>query len=77
MQELSGKDKTRRNHGTGEGIGNCSREILPPTREGCLEPVPLKDEEGGLTKRREEYYGQRRQKQGEHDSDIKIQERNM
>lgn len=77
MQELSGKDKTGRNHGTGEGIADCSREILPPTREGCLEPVPLKDEESGLTKRRKEYYGQRQQEQGEYDSDTKIQERNM
>lgn len=61
-----------KNHRTGEGIGNRSREILPPTREGCLEPVPLKDEEGGLTKRRKEYHGQKQQEQGDHDSDIKI-----
>lgn len=75
MQKLSGKDKTQRNHGIGEGTGECLREIFPPAREGCLEPVPLKDEEGGLTKKRKGYCGQRQQEQGKHDSDIKIQER--
>lgn len=75
IQKLSGKDKTQRNHGIGEGTGECSREILPPAQEGCLETVPLRDKEGGLTKKRKGYYGQRQQEQGKHDSAIKIQER--